>query len=167
MQAARRAGLTVKRARPGGGPRAGPSRWLLWPIRPPRLACWPASLRLKAERRNDHGTQSRSTAAPAGWCIHLAGHAVPELLQTGEFADLIDNYGLTGATSNPTIFAKAITDSDRYDGQLRELVAGGERDTRELFFSLALDDIRAAARLLSPAYEHSQGDDGFKYTNQL
>src|SRR6266567_1470698 len=84
-----------------------------------------------------------------------------ELLQTGEFAELIDNYGVTGATSNPTIFAKAITDSDRYDGLLRELVAGGERDTRELFFSLALDDIRAAARLLSPAYEHSQGDDGF------
>jgi transaldolase len=84
-----------------------------------------------------------------------------ELLQTGEFADLIDNYSVTGATSNPTIFAKAITDSDRYDDQLRELVAGGERDTRELFFALALDDIRAAAHLLSPAYEHSQGSDGF------
>ena len=38
-----------------------------------------------------------------------------ELLQTGEFAGLIDDYGVTGATSNPTIFAKAITDSDRYD----------------------------------------------------
>ena len=84
-----------------------------------------------------------------------------ELLQTGGFAELIDDYGVTGATSNPTIFAKAITDSDRYDDQLRTLVAGGEHDTRELFFSLALDDIRAAARLLSPAYEHSQGDDGF------
>src|ERR1043166_4632059 len=83
------------------------------------------------------------------------------LLQTGGFAGLIDDYGGTGATSNPTIFAKAITDSDRYDGQLRELVAGGERDTQELFFSLALDDIRAAARLLKPAYEHSQGGDGF------
>ena len=84
-----------------------------------------------------------------------------ELLQTGEFAELIDDYGVTGATSNPTIFAKAITDSDRYDGQLRALVAGGERDTQELFFALALDDIRAAARLLNPAYEHSAGGDGF------
>jgi transaldolase len=73
-----------------------------------------------------------------------------EMLETGGFAELIDDYGVTGATSNPTIFAKAITDSDRYDGQLRTLVAGGERDTRELFFSLALDDIRAAARLLRP-----------------
>jgi transaldolase len=83
------------------------------------------------------------------------------LLQTGGFAGLIDDYGVTGATSNPAIFAKAITDSGRYDGQLREQVASGERDTRELFFSLALDDIRAAARLLNPAYEHSQGNDGF------
>ena len=41
-----------------------------------------------------------------------------ELLQTGGFAELIDDYGVTGATSNPTIFAKAITDSDRYDGQI-------------------------------------------------
>ncbi len=84
-----------------------------------------------------------------------------ELLETGEFAELIGDYGVTGATSNPTIFAKAITDSDRYDDQLRKLVAGGERDLQELFFSLALDDIRAAARLLRPAYEDSGRDDGF------
>jgi transaldolase len=84
-----------------------------------------------------------------------------ELLETGEFAELIDDSSVTGATSNPTIFAKAITDSDRYDDQLRKLVAGGERDLRELFFSLALDDIRAAARLLRPAYEDSEGTDGF------
>jgi transaldolase len=84
-----------------------------------------------------------------------------ELLETGEFAELIDDYGVTGATSNPTIFAKAITDSDRYDGQLRKLAAGGERDTQELFFSLALDDIRAAAHLLRPAYDHTGGSDGF------
>src|SRR5436190_8532174 len=84
-----------------------------------------------------------------------------ELLESGGFAELMSDYGVTGATSNPTIFAKAITHSDRYDGQLRELAAGGQRDLRELFFSLALDDIRAAARLLRPAHEHSGGGDGF------
>ena len=47
-----------------------------------------------------------------------------ELLQTGGFAELIDDYGVTGATSNPTIFAKAITDSDRYDDQLRDAGRG-------------------------------------------
>ncbi len=84
-----------------------------------------------------------------------------ELLESGGFAELMSDYGVTGATSNPTIFAQAITHSDRYDGQLRELAAGGQRDLRELFFSLALDDIRAAARLLRPAHEHSGGGDGF------
>lgn len=84
-----------------------------------------------------------------------------ELLDSGGFADLIRDWGVTGATSNPTIFAHAITNSDRYDDQLRKLAAGGERDPQELFFSVALDDVRAAARLLRPAYEHSQGRDGF------
>jgi transaldolase len=84
-----------------------------------------------------------------------------ELLDSGGFGQLIGDYGVTGATSNPTIFARAITDSDRYDDQLRQLAAGGERGSQKLFFSLALDDIRAAARLLRPAYDDSQGMDGF------
>src|SRR5215472_3856351 len=84
-----------------------------------------------------------------------------ELLDSGGFAELIRDYGVTGATSNPTIFATAITHSDRYDEQLQKLVAAGERDPTELFFALALDDVRAAARLLRPAYEHSRGSDGF------
>src|SRR6516165_10599393 len=84
-----------------------------------------------------------------------------ELLDSGMFAELIADFAVTGATSNPTIFAKAITGSDRYDQQLRGLLAGGERDTQELFFALALDDVRAAARLLRPAHEASGGSDGF------
>jgi transaldolase len=84
-----------------------------------------------------------------------------ELLETGAFAELARDYGVTGATSNPTIFDQAITGSGRYDGQLRELAASGERGTQELFFSIALDDVRAAARLLRPVYEDSGGSDGF------
>jgi transaldolase len=84
-----------------------------------------------------------------------------KLLDSGEFAELIRDWGVTGATSNPTIFAKAITGSDRYDDQLRKLAAGGEHDPQELFFALALDDVRAAARLLRPAYEDGRGGDGF------
>src|SRR5215831_15624152 len=99
--------------------------------------------------------------------LHEAGVSIwldtlsRERLETGGFAGLIRDYSVTGATSNPTIFAQAITGSDRYDAQLRDLVAGGQRDLQELFFSLALDDVRAAARLLSPAYEASGGSDGF------
>jgi transaldolase len=84
-----------------------------------------------------------------------------ELLETGEFARLVDRCYVTGATSNPTIFAKAITGSNRYDTQLRRLLAAGERDNRELFFSLALEDVRTAADILLPVYERSDGRDGF------
>jgi transaldolase len=84
-----------------------------------------------------------------------------ELLQGGRFAELIGDYRVTGATSNPTIFAKAITGSDRYDEQLRTLASTGERDPMQLFFSLALDDVGEAARLLRPEYDHTAGRDGF------
>ncbi len=84
-----------------------------------------------------------------------------ELLDTGAFGRLIRDSAVTGATSNPTIFAKAITGSDRYDSQLREAVASGIRDPQELFFELALDDVGRAADLLRAAYEASGGRDGF------
>ena len=84
-----------------------------------------------------------------------------ELLESGEFSELVRDYAVTGATSNPTIFAKAITGSDRYDDQLRAAVASGTRDPQELFFELALEDIRRAADLLRPAYDESDGRDGF------
>jgi transaldolase len=99
--------------------------------------------------------------------LHEAGVSIwldtlsRQLLRSGEFRVLIDQYSVTGATSNPTIFAKAITGSDLYDDQLRDLVATGQRDVQELFFSLALDDVREAARLLHPEYDRTGGADGF------
>jgi transaldolase len=99
--------------------------------------------------------------------LHEAGVSIwldtlsRRLLQRGEFADLIRDYGVTGATSNPTIFAKAITGSDLYDDQLRALTHSGERDLQELFFSLALDDVREAAALLRNEFEASGHGDGF------
>ncbi len=84
-----------------------------------------------------------------------------ELLDSGAFASLIATRSVTGATSNPTIFAKAITGSERYDEPLRVAVASGIRDPQELFFELALDDVRTAADLLRTAYEDSGGRDGF------
>jgi transaldolase len=84
-----------------------------------------------------------------------------DLLDSGVFATLIADHAVTGATSNPTIFAKAITGSDRYDEQLGAVMASGVRDPQALFFELALDDVRHAADLLRPAYEASDGRDGF------
>ncbi|MGH3991002.1 MAG: transaldolase, partial [Pseudonocardiaceae bacterium] len=99
--------------------------------------------------------------------LHNAGVSIwldtlsRELLDSGGFARLIADQAVTGATSNPTIFAKAITASDRYDDQLRALVASGLRDPQQLFFQLGLEDIRRAADLLRPAYDDSGGRDGF------
>jgi transaldolase len=99
--------------------------------------------------------------------LHQAGVSIwldtlsRELLRSGDFARLIRDYSVTGATSNPTIFAKAITGSDLYDDDLRALASAGERDTRELFFGLALADVREAAHELRPAFEQSAGRDGY------
>jgi transaldolase len=99
--------------------------------------------------------------------LHEAGVSIwldtlsRELLQSGEFAELISGYSVTGATSNPTIFAKAITGSDLYDSELRARSGRGERDLKELFFALALDDVREAARELRPTFDQSGGRDGF------
>jgi transaldolase len=99
--------------------------------------------------------------------LHAAGVSIwldtlsRQLLESGEFLSLIRDYSVTGATSNPTIFAKAITGSNLYDEQLRRLACTGERDTQALFFSLALEDVRDAALLLRPAHDRSDGTDGF------
>ena len=84
-----------------------------------------------------------------------------QLIRSGEFEALIQDYRVTGATSNPTIFAKAITGSELYDDQVRHVVASGQRDPREVFFTLALEDVADAARLLRPEYARSQRGDGF------
>jgi transaldolase len=84
-----------------------------------------------------------------------------QLLHSGEFDRLIAENAVTGATSNPTIFAKAITGSDLYDEQLRRAVTRGVRDPRELFFELALDDVRDAADRLRDVHDASNGRDGF------
>ena len=84
-----------------------------------------------------------------------------ELLESGDFAALVEGSAVTGATSNPTIFAKAITGSERYDEQLGSLVASGVGESQELFFAVALDDVGRAAAILRPAYERSGGRDGF------
>ena len=81
-----------------------------------------------------------------------------ELLESGRLRTLIANYGVTGVTSNPTIFASAIVGSNAYDEDLR---APSTHDARELFLDLALEDVRRAADLLRPVYYESAGRDGF------
>ena len=99
--------------------------------------------------------------------LHAAGVSIwldtlsRELLTTGTFASLIESACVTGATSNPTIFAAAIREADGYAEQLRSRLAAGERDAEALFLDLALADVSQAADVLRPAFEASGGRDGF------
>ena len=81
-----------------------------------------------------------------------------ELLESGRLRTLIAKYGVTGVTSNPTIFAAAIVGSTAYDDDIR---AASTHDARELFLHLALEDVRRAADLLRPVYYESARRDGF------
>ncbi len=84
-----------------------------------------------------------------------------EMLISGELERMIQEDGVKGITSNPTIFQNAISDSSDYDEQIKQLL---EKDptqsSRDLFFSLAITDIQKAADLLLPIYKESHGIDG-------
>lgn len=84
-----------------------------------------------------------------------------ELVTTDQLQTLIDNDNVTGMTSNPTIFEKAIGQGTDYDPQIHELLEQGVRDPEEIFLGLAVSDIRAAADTLLPVYERTGGADGF------
>ena len=73
---------------------------------------------------------------------------------------MIRDDAVVGVTSNPTIFQKALSEGDWYDAQLRE-VATHESDPTEIFFALAIADIKAACDLLRPVWEATKGVDGY------
>jgi transaldolase len=83
-----------------------------------------------------------------------------DLFTTGELARLIRDDGLTGMTSNPTILEKAISGSDIYDAQIRNMARWGlEPDA--VLESLAVEDVRRAADEFRAVYEATGGNDGF------
>ncbi len=82
-----------------------------------------------------------------------------DLLEEGGLRKLIDEDGIAGMTSNPTIFDNAIGDSDMYDDDIRE--AGADLDPDEVFERIAVADIRRACDLFADTYEESQGRHGF------
>jgi transaldolase len=82
-----------------------------------------------------------------------------DLVHSGELARMMADDAVTGVTSNPTIFQKALSHGDAYDAQFKELIATTD-DATEIFFALALDDIRDACDVLAPAHEKAP-DDGF------
>jgi transaldolase len=84
------------------------------------------------------------------------------ILTSGELARMIAEDSLTGLTSNPTIFDKAISKSTDYDDPLTELLSkASQMSTISLYEALAINDIQAAADLMRPVYDRTQGVDGY------
>ena len=81
-----------------------------------------------------------------------------EEIRGGKLQSLIDNDAVVGATSNPTIFQKAMTAGDAYDEQLHELP--GSRDVTGIFWALAEQDVREACEVFRPVFD-TDGRDGF------
>lgn len=82
------------------------------------------------------------------------------MLVSGELGRLIEEDGLAGVTSNPSIFEKAIAESDDYDDAIRSLAWAG-KNAGEIYEELAVEDIRLTADLFRPLYDRVEGRDGF------
>jgi transaldolase len=80
-----------------------------------------------------------------------------DLLRGGELARMVREDAVTGVTSNPTIFATALSGGDAYDEQ----IGAGEGDMMSVFLALAMRDVTDACDLLRPVWEETQGRDGY------
>ncbi len=83
-----------------------------------------------------------------------------ESIRGGHLQELIDDYSVVGATSNPSIFEKAMGAGDAYDEQINELAEGGA-DTEATFWALAQKDIEDACDVFRPVWDGGSGHDGY------
>jgi len=83
-----------------------------------------------------------------------------EILDNGTLRGYINEFAVTGLTSNPTIFDEAIGNTDAYDEGIRDKIRAGESG-EALFMELALEDLRRAADLFRPAFDATDGVDGW------
>jgi len=98
------------------------------------------------------------TLAEAGVSIWLDDLS-RERIETGNLAELVAEKSVVGVTTNPTIFAGALSDGERYDAQLGEVVAGGG-DVDAAIFALTTNDVREACDVLHDTYKATDGGDG-------
>ena len=87
-------------------------------------------------------------------------HITRELITSGKLGRYIEEFSVTGLTSNPTLFDQAIGSSDAYDESIRRLLAE-EQSGEALFFELALEDLTRAADLFRPIFDATRGMDGW------
>ena len=101
-------------------------------------------------------TQALHEAGQSLWLDNITR----ALLDEGILARYVDEYSVTGLTSNPTIFDKAIRDGTAYDADIAARKASGASD-EEVFFELALADLRRAAELFAPVHARTDTVDGW------
>jgi len=83
-----------------------------------------------------------------------------EIMDSGKLKKLIEEDGVKGLTSNPAIFEKAISNSSAYDADIASL-SKQKTSSEEIFFGLAIKDIKRAADFFKPVYDETKGGDGF------
>ncbi|MEZ0493053.1 transaldolase [Kineococcus sp. TBRC 1896] len=109
-------------------------------------------------------TSTPTSTSPTLEALHQHGVSVwlddlsRELTDGGELQRLVD-LGVLGVTSNPTIFATALSKGDRYTEQVSELVAAGA-DTEKAVFEITTEDVRRACDVLKPVFDRTDGLDG-------
>ena len=84
-----------------------------------------------------------------------------DIIRNGQLKRLIDEDGLSGITSNPSIFEKAIGESDSYDDEIKRLVGSGTTPLSSIYEQVVTADIAAAADMLRPLYDKTEGRHGF------
>jgi len=98
--------------------------------------------------------------------IHSLGQSIwldfidRDIIASGKLKKLIDEDGVCGVTSNPAIFEKAITGSDDYDDEIRTL-SESDKTNEEIFFGLAITDIKNATDVFKGVFDEAGGADGF------
>src|SRR4029077_3572594 len=83
-----------------------------------------------------------------------------EMLESGQLAQLMKDDAVTGVTSNPSIFQKALAEGTRYDKQMKDLL-GAEDDVVDIFFRLASADVSDACDLMAEVWDNGAGLRGY------
>jgi transaldolase/glucose-6-phosphate isomerase len=105
----------------------------------------------------DNPLQRLVASGQAIWLDYLH----QDILETGELKRLIAEDGVSGLTSNPSIFEKAIGDGEAYDVRIERLTAKGPSDANALYEALAIGDIQAACDQFRPTWDALSGRDGY------
>src|SRR6266850_5264268 len=113
---------------------------------------------MTTQRRAQHSTNPLLQLRECGQAVWL-DFLSRKFIADGELQKLVEHDGLTGVTSNPSIFEKAVAGSADYDASLKEIEAEGDVDVMTLYERLAIADIQSAADVLRPVFEATKGAD--------